>query len=989
MNFTNTDAFFLLLLLPIFARIGWPRHTYRKRRDTIALGIRLVLIIVLILSLSGLEIKRQADKLAVVFLIDVSDSMDGQSQREAVDYVRASVESMGDNDQAAVVLFGSNALVEHPMDEILNLSQIGSNPIPIHTDLSEAIRLGLALFPPDTAKRMVILSDGLETIGDAERAAELAAATGVQIDYIPFGTARNQEVLVSSVSVPSRVSENEPFDLIISIENQSDTPTTAELFIFAGGASIIEETITIDPGTRVYSFGPLQYPDAGFIDFQVEINPLTAEGFTQNNHLSAFTQISGRPQILVVSSEPDNPEARETEFLEAALTAEDAGFLIDHRTPEEVPLSLARLQSYSAIILANVNAADLTPARMNLIEQYVRDQGGGLVVIGGDESYGVGGYFETPLEDTLPVEMRIRDQERVPQLAMIYVIDRSGSMEITGPSGFTNLELAKEAIIRSFNLLNEYDRAGVISFDHQAFWVVDVQEIGSNANRQQLEDTVASLRPGGGTDIYGGLSAVSQELEDPNSLLTTATLKHVILLTDGGANPSGIDGLVRRMNNNYDVTMSVVAVGNEYAPWLRGVTSSAGGQFHVATTVESIPAIFSAETVLATRSYIFEEPFVPVQTAPSPIMDHINAQSMPPLLGYIATTPKDTATVILSGPEEDPILASWQYGLGRSVAFTSDATLHWGTNWVQSWAGYSAFWNQVVHWTITEGTDSQMDAWVDSRGEQSVVVVDARDDDGNYLNGLDLDVAVTYPNGGEPVLPEFRQVAPGRYEAIFEPTEEGAYFIGIVGRTEEDAPVQATVRQNIGWVLSYSDEYRVSQPNPANLRRISNKTNGGQLERQPDSAFVHNLDQEEAALPMWPYLVALAGFLLIADIAVRRLVINRSDLEKARETVAGVFRRKASTYDETLASERLSGLMAAKQRAGATVDVESGGTVATSSAPSMSKPPSRPSPTPHATQKPSTPAPTPSKPRPQPISPPADGSVASRLLKKKRDRGDS
>jgi hypothetical protein len=583
--------------------------------------------------------------------------------------------------------------------------------------------------------------------------------------------------------------------------------------------------------------------------------------------------------------------------------------------------------------------------------------------------------------------MRIRDQERVPQLAMIYVIDRSGSMEITGPSGFTNLELAKEAIIRSFDLLNEYDRAGVISFDHQAFWVVDVQEIGNDSNRQQLEDTIASLRAGGGTDIFGGLTAVSQELEQPDSLLRSATLKHVILLTDGGANPSGIDALVRRMYNNYDVTLSVVAVGNDYAPWLRGTATNGGGQFHVATTVESIPAIFSAETVLATRSYVFEEPFIPIQTAPSPIMDNINVQSIPPLLGYIATTPKDTATVILTGPEDDPILASWQYGLGRSVAFTSDATLHWGTNWVQSWDAYTRFWNQTVRWTITEGTDSQMDAWVEKRGEQSVVIVDARDTDGNYLNGLDLDVAVTYPNDNGSISPEFRQVAPGRYEAVFDPTEEGAYFIGIVGRTEEDAPVQATVRQNIGWVLSYSDEYRVSQPNPAVLRRIAQRTNGGELDTQPKSAFAHNLDQEEAALPMWPYLVVLAAFLLIADIAVRRLVINKSDLERGREAVLGRFRRKPSTYDDTVASERMSGLKAAKQRAGATIETDVVGSVATPTAvqPRPRSASTAKKPTPAA---PSSSPSSKSQPQPQAAAPPADGSVASRLLQKKRERSD-
>ena len=290
------------------------------------------------------------------------------------------------------------------------------------------------------------------------------------------------------------------------------------------------------------------------------------------------------------------------------------------------------------------------------------------------------------LEETLPVEMRIRDEERIPQLTMVYVVDRSGSMSFVGPSGYSNMELAKEATLRSMNFLNDYDRVGMVSFDTQAFWVVELQDIGDPQNRQSIEELVASLRAGGGTDIYGGMTAIDRELpSDPS------TLKHVILLTDGGANPQGVIPLTSRLFNNYDITTSVIAMGQDYAPWLREVAAVGNGNFHVTSTVESIPAIFSAETVLATRSYIVEEPFNVALTASSPILDGIPLSGIPPLQGYIATTPKDTATVVFTGPEDDPILASWQYGLGRAVAFTSDATLRWGSDWVNNWAEYTRF----------------------------------------------------------------------------------------------------------------------------------------------------------------------------------------------------------------------------------------------------------------------------------------------------------
>jgi hypothetical protein len=236
---------------------------------------------------------------------------------------------------------------------------------------------------------------------------------------------------------------------------------------------------------------------------------------------------------------------------------------------------------------------------------------------------------------------------------MVFVLDRSGSMEIMGPSGVANLELAKEAVLRSFDFLNDYDRAGVVSFDQQSAWAINLQEIGDAVSREALKNRIAALRPGGGTNIYGAMYAVSQSLPGDSS-----TLKHIVLLTDGGSSDTGIVELVGGMYNAYGITTSVVGIGADYAPWLRGVAASGGGNFHVATVVENIPTIFAAETVLATRSYIFEDPFVPAQSAQSPIMEGIIAS--PQLQGYVATTEKDTATVVLTGPEEDPLLATWQ-----------------------------------------------------------------------------------------------------------------------------------------------------------------------------------------------------------------------------------------------------------------------------------------------------------------------------------------
>ncbi|MBN1201819.1 MAG: VWA domain-containing protein [Anaerolineae bacterium] len=909
MSFTNPDALLLLLLLPAFAVVGWPRLSYRRRRDTAGLIIRLVLVVLLILALSGIQVQQAADKLAVVFLVDVSDSVSPAMQSAALDYVRTAAEVMGEDDQAAVIVFGADALVEIPMTERLELVQMGSDPIRLNTDLAEAMRLGLALFPADTAKRMVILSDGKQTTGDAEEVARLAAATQVQIDYVLLSAQEQAvagpEILITDVHVPTAVNEGEEFDLTITVEsNRRDS--LAEVRVLSSGRVIHREEVQLRQGTNTYVFPDIVVPAAGFVDFRVVVEPRSADNFYQNNELSAFTEVTGAPRVLLVAT-----DEREVEALRDLL--QETGLQVEVQGPHDLPLGLAPLSSYDSIVLANVPATELTPERMEFLQAYVRDLGGGLVVIGGPNSYGVGGYFETPLEEMLPVEMRIRDQERIPQLTMLFVIDRSGSMEIAGPSGVSNLELAKEAVVRSFALLNDSDRTGVLSFDINAYFVLNIQPVGDEIHREEMRAQVGTLRPGGGTNIREGvLSADSVLRNDPSQL------KHIILLTDGGSDPTGIVPAVGRMYENYDITTSVVAVGEGYALWLYDVAAAGHGQFHLAYDVSTIPAIFTAETLLATRSYIFEEEFFPTLAARHPIIDGLD--SMPSLQGYVATTEKETATVILRGPEDDPLLAGWQYGLGRSVAFTSDATSRWAVNWLD-WEGFSDFWSQAIRWTITERNTGNVEARVVQRDDQAVLVVDARDNQGDYLNGLRLDASVITSRLDSMTL-HLQQTAPGRYEAVFTPEREGSYFITVAGSTPEDADVLTPQRviQSTGWVLSYSAEYRVdvsgeaqSQP-VALLTHIGRLTGGGSLREEPEATFAHNLDQEQAARPIWPIFLLLALILLPFDVAIRRLVITRRDVEKVRSTVAGWFGAEEAAY-EPAAAAHLERLMDAKGRA--------------------------------------------------------------------------
>ncbi|MBE2184431.1 MAG: VWA domain-containing protein [Anaerolineae bacterium] len=952
--FTTPAALFLLLGLPILFFWGWPKLKYRRLRDSISLIIRCLIFTLVVFALAGLQVSRGGDQLAVVFLIDHSDSVDQIGREQQLEYIREALQAMQPDDRAAIVVFGADAVVERPMSGIRDLTAIRSTPISGNTDLEEAISLGLALFPEDAARRMIILSDGAQTVGDAASAAGRAAATGVEISYVPIARDPSPEVRVLELRAPETVSAGQLFDIGISVE--ASEPTEAIITVLAENEVISREQRSLEAGVNNYAL-ELQAADAGFRDFRVLVEPAqAADSYTQNNELAAFTRVDGPPSVLLVSQNDDD-----SQHIAEALS--ELGFNVTQMPPTSLPIGVAALESYDSVILANVPASQLSRRRMDALNSYVRDLGGGLVVVGGENTYAPGGYFQTPLEEALPVNMQLQDQQRIPQLTIAYVIDRSGSMTAVGPSGVENIELAKEAIIRSIDFLQPTDRAGVVSFDVDGIWIANVQPV---LDRVGLQTQIASLRAGGGTDILAGMRLAAEALaNDPSPR------KHIILLTDGGATENGLVELTAELNEQYNTTTSVIAIGGGPA-FLAQMAERGGGNYHEVSMVDAIPTIFTQETVLATRSYIIENEFTPTVFASSPILQGIT--SAPPLLGYIATSPKQTAQIILRGPAPyfDPILAQWQYGLGRSVAFTSDAS-RWGENWL-TWDDFARFWSQLVQWTIIEGTIQNVESSIVMNGEAASLTVDARTDDGSFLNGLNLITSITPPEGQAFTVP-VRQIAPGQYAADFTPASEGVYTVTLDGSDQNDG----SLRQTTGWVMSYSPEYRASglSDGLALLSQIAVETGGGSLADSPESAFAHTLQAQAGYSPIWPFLLLVAAVLLPFDVAVRRLIITRSDLRRARAALFGAPQAAAET------AERMTALKTAKARANTEIPASPSSTAAALNAQRSSKPSDSPT-IPDAVPtgaKPSQPAPTPTVTE--------NKNVAGELLRRRKDKDQS
>ncbi|MBW4436408.1 MAG: VWA domain-containing protein [Pleurocapsa minor GSE-CHR-MK-17-07R] len=888
MNFTVPVALLLLFGLPLIVWLGWPRVRFRRTRDVLSLLIRSLLYACLVLALAGAQIARGADKLSVVFLVDASDSISTAGRDSQLEYLRASLAAMTPDDQAAVVVFGSDALIDRPLSAVRDLTALRSSPVTSATDLEEAISLALALFPSDAAQRIIVLSDGAQTVGDAAAAASRAAATGVEISIVPIIQPALPEIRVTNVRAPETVSAGQFFDLGITV--QSDTSAQADLTVLAGSAVVYRESVALDPGVNTFAL-TLQAGDAGFRDFRVQLEPESgADAFVQNNQLAAFSRVIGAPNVLLVAQDEG-----ETDALSEALTT--LGFTVDRVRPSGLPSTVVGLESYDSVIMANVPALRLSQQRMQTLQSYVRDLGGGLVVIGGPESYAAGGYFQTPLEESLPVEMRISDQQRLPMLTINYVIDRSGSMGTILPGNVSALELAKEAIIRSIDFLQPTDRAGIIGFDTDGLILAETQPV---LNRIGLQTLVGTLGAGGGTDILAGMRLAAEQLADD-----PAPRKHIILLTDGGSDPAGLIDLTLSLNRDSDVTTSVISIGGG-PEFLREMAEVGGGNYHEVSDVSQIPTIFTQETVLATRSYIIEGAFVPTIFANNPILEGITAA--PPLYGYVASTPRQTAQVILRGnaPYFDPILAGWQYGLGRSIAFTSDATGRWGADWV-TWDDFARFWSQAVEWTITEEASQNLETRIAMTGETARITVDARDDAGEFANGLLLNARVVPPDGSEAFTVPVRQTAPGQYEADFVPPGEGAYLVRLFGENQTGESLDTTA----GWVMSYSPEYSAAGLSDGRmlLAALAAQTGGRDLTTEPSAAFLHNLQSRAGFTPAWPFLLLIAALLLPIDIAVRRLLITSSDLQRARAAVFGTGRASQAT------ESRMSQLRQAKQRA--------------------------------------------------------------------------
>ena len=379
-------------------------------------------------------------------------------------------------------------------------------------------------------------------------------------------------------------------------------------------------------------------------------------------------------------------------------------------------------------------------------------------------------------------------------------------------------------------------------------------------DKAAIHHAIATIKAGGGTDGYPALKeAYAVLFERP------ALLKHVIFLSDGQMTRGDFQGLLRRMAKD-KITVSTVAIGKDADVQLMVDVAKWGrGRFYYTEDSQTIPRIFTLETQLASKASLIEQPFKPQLTAPShEAMQDIDWKSMPPLGGYVATSLKSTAELVLMSHQEDPVLATWRYGLGRSAAFTSDAKAKWGVLWLR-WRDFNKFWAQLTRWTLRSGSRSDTTATVERRDDVGEITVDAVDGKGEFINFLDSQVGVVSPNRERTVI-DLEQVGPGRYRGRFSAPEEGVYLVGMAQRRSE----QVVGSQLAGLVVPYAQELRDLGVDEALLREVAELTGGGPLS-EPRDAFLAGRRQSRIAVEVWPWLIGLVAALMLPEIALRRI----------------------------------------------------------------------------------------------------------------------
>lgn len=888
-----------LLFLPVLAGIViWFAIGFRSRSKTRRIGetfVRCLVLALAVFAIAGVSIRKSSDITTTIFLVDLSDSVKGV-QAEETEFIQSAIAEMPDKNQAGIVVFGADAQIEQFVSEKKVFTGFQSEVTATATNLEQALQTALALFPDESARRLVLLTDGSENEGNINDLVSSFAGSDVELKVVKYDNSVDKEVYVSDVSLPDIIHQGDKFQVKVDI--YSTEAVNARVSLYSGRTLKGQKDVILQKGNNQLVFSD-EGVEGGLKSYRVTVEA-EQDTVSVNNTYSAFTTVEARPKLLLVEGAKDESKA-------FVPILESCNYDYEVVAPSGVPGKISDMTQYQSMILLDVYADDLRKGFLENLETYVKDYAGGVIAIGGENSFALGNYRNTSLETVLPVSMDLEGEKQVPKLAMVMVIDHSGSMSSpsTDKSNITCMDVAKQAAVNSLDSLREIDEVGVLAFDDGYTWSVPLQEA---VDTEEIISRISGIESAGGTSIYPALNEAVKKIKESD-----AALKHIVLLTDGQDGFHQYEDVLKTMEED-GITLSTVAVGTEAdSKTLEWLAEEGGGRYYYSDAGTALPRIFAQEVYLSVKSYLINEEFTPVIVNSHEIIQDIFTEGSPSMLGYIAATPKPASTVILQSAREDPILSVWQYGLGKTVAWNSDGTNEWTRNFA-GWDRYAALWRNIIDWTISStelGNDSLQ---VKQEASSAVITYETED----YSAGTSISAVITGEDGGSQEV-TLKATAPGVYKAEVPLDETGVYSINV--RNQKGKEVVKNI--NTATAMQYSQEYRYAEIS-GNLDSFMEKTSGRYITDFTE-VFDTELKGAMSRTEITQWLLLAAVFLFVLDVIIRRMHVDwlagiRSGLSSMVWKAKGRQPRKARVALGEAGSERKSdqsGLADASGQSGA------------------------------------------------------------------------
>ena len=788
-DFTDNQAFlWLLLLLPLALGL-WKSLVDRPAKYKWAsFALRTLGMLLLVLGLAQPFLNRERRDAHLNFLVDVSASVQLEAIKPVLDDIEKATKALSSDDSFTVYALGDGVRAMSVAEFRAMIDKwskgVSDDAFRSHSHLSDGMLASRLSFPGGKARRLVLYSDGVETDAQLEAAMKQLHNEAVDVCFKATKPLSDPEASVASLeSSSSNAFESEVVRLTARVK--ANAPMQAKVRLIHKGVAMAEKPVTLQANTELPVTFDAPMATSGASVWGVEIVP-EKDHFPINNHAETVIKVEGKPRVLIIHDDPKDMRT----FAQALRSQQ---FEVDVRGKRGLPVSLDELSAFDAVILSNIAASDMTMRQMELVRQYVSDLGGGLVMLGSEKSFGLGGYYKTPVEEVLPLVSRFEKEKEKPSMALALVMDKSGSME------GVPITLARQAAKMAVELLTGRDQVAVIGFDSEAQVICEMTQASDVGSIQAAIDSLAA---GGGTNMYPGMEVGGDMLRN-----AAAKVKHMILLTDGISNESDFLGLTQRLVDE-GVTLSCVALGDGAARELLSQIAEAGrGRYYETADPANVPQIFTRETMQASKSAIQEDLFPPLIAMEHPLINGVQQDALPAVLGYVMTQAKPTAQTLMALETGDPLLAVGRFGLGSGLCFTADLTDKWGAEWL-GWESCGSLWAQVLRGVARKADSEGVEVKSSITNNTWHLRIDRTDRNSQPLSTIPWDAAIVDENGDSEKLP-VNESGLGRYEVS----------IPLNSRTKFSVRLHDTLQNKLivkHYRSPYPNEYQLgAEPSPA------------------------------------------------------------------------------------------------------------------------------------------------------------------------------